>query len=93
MPKYLFGRVQVNTCVIEANSKENAEHIFADQQKEYPKDTKLNSTYMLIWYEDENHSPIKERDKVLQGFLYLMQRVIPVEREFVISRIINPMEQ
>ena len=87
MAKYLFGRVVVDTCIVDAPNLDAASQIFESKQP-HPKETKLISKYLLAWTEDENHAPIAERDKVLQGFLHLMQKVIPMESEFMISRII-----
>ena len=84
--KYLYGRVTVNIAVVDAKDDKEAIELFG-----YPEETPLKekATYWVAWRENPGDDPIKERDKVLAGFLELMTK-IPFNPDAKFSPIITP---
>jgi hypothetical protein len=76
--KFMFGQVTVTTVTVETETQEQGEA----EAKEWFKKPELKEgkkdIYILPWTEGGAMDTTEERNKVLAGFLELMQKVIPM---------------
>lgn len=80
MPKFLAGKVVVITYETWASSEEEARDFIQTWQEGESEELEAGikvTKYKMGWEEFNNADPTSDRDKVLAGFLQVMQNKIP----------------